>query len=93
MIEQLKKILQNPDDLSAIPDIIKGIEELEKTISDMEKQLQESETKIGELHELNRKYLKMIPIKDEVEEQKEEEEKVDIDDAVNEILEEVVKNG
>lgn len=86
----LKEIIKNPDDLSAIPDVIGGIEEMEKTIEDLQTQVSDGEEKIGQLHELNRKYLKMIPVKDEIEEQEQENNTVTIEDAVTEILEEVL---
>lgn len=55
--DALKKILENPEDMSTLPDLIGQIAqheaEAEKTLADL-----------GQSKELAHKYLKMIPIKD-----------------------------
>ncbi len=79
LINKLKAIIDNPDDLSALPKIISDIEVKSE-------ELNEALDHVGRLHELNRKYLKMIPITDELEKKEEEEETVTVDDAVAEIM-------
>ena len=53
--ELIKKLIDNPDDLSVLPEILTHVESLEET----ETVLLE---KVDKLHESNKKYLKMIPI-------------------------------
>ena len=64
--ERLQALIDNPDDLSTLPEIISEVGQLET-------ELDEANEKIGKLHELNRKYLAMIPISDGT--RKKEEEK------------------
>ena len=83
--ELLKKMLDNPDDLTDLPGVI-------EQVSKLESEHQEALDKVGEMHELNRKYLSMIPIADSLEAEQEEEEKPDpvtFDDAVNSIMQEI----
>ncbi len=82
LINKLKAIKDNPDDLTELPNIIIGLE-------DKSSELDVAQDKIGQLHELNRKYLKMIPIKDELEEPEEVEPEITIEDAVASIMKEV----
>ncbi len=72
--------MDNPEDLSTLPGIIEEVTALEKENA-------ENIDKIGQLHELNRKYLSMIPINDSIEEKEEEPEPVTIEDAVAAIKE------
>lgn len=81
--ERLQALIDNPDDLSTLPEIISEVEQLET-------ELDEANEKIGKLHELNRKYLAMIPISDETEKKEEEEKPVTVEDAVKEIMKEVI---
>lgn len=76
--ERLQALIDNPDDLSTLPEIISEVGQLET-------ELDEANEKIGKLHELNRKYLAMIPINDGTE-KKEEENTVTVEDAVAEIM-------
>ncbi len=78
--ERLKNLIDKPDDLSDLPKLVEDAAALETSLS-------EAEGKIGQLHELNRKYLGMIPIKDEVETEKTEPKQPTPDEAVQEILE------
>lgn len=79
--EILQKMIDNPEDLTELPGVIERIRELEENYS-------ASEEKIGELHTINRKYLSMIPIKDETKKEEEEpkHEEITVDDAVNSIM-------
>lgn len=82
LLKMLKAIKDNPEDLSTLPEIIEKVGEMEKTLG-------ENEETIGRLHELKNKYLKMIPVKDELEETQAKskgEEMPDIDQAINEII-------
>lgn len=81
--ERLQALIDNPDDLSTLPEIISEVEQLET-------ELDEANEKIGKLHELNRKYLAMIPISDETEKKEEEEKPVTVEDAVAEIMKGVI---
>ena len=81
--ERLQALIDNPDDLSTLPEIIAEVGQLE---ADYEEAIE----KIGKLHELNRKYLAMIPISDGTEKKEEEEKPVTVEDAVKEIMEEVI---
>ena len=78
--ERLKNLIAKPDDLSDLPKLVEDAAALETDFT-------EAESKIGQLHELNRKYLGMIPIKDEVETEKTEPKQPTPDEAVQEILE------
>ncbi len=78
--QRLKTLIEKPDDLSDLPKLVEDVTALETSLSS-------AETKVGELHELNRKYLGMIPIKDELEVEKTEPAGPTPDDAVQEILE------
>lgn len=77
--ERLQALIDNPDDLSTLPEIISEVGQLET-------ELDEANEKIGKLHELNRKYLAMIPINDGTEKKEEEEKTVTVEDAVAEIM-------
>lgn len=81
--ERLQALIDNPDDLSTLPEIISEVGQLET-------ELDEANEKIGKLHELNRKYLAMIPINDGTEKKEEEEKPVTVEDAVKEIMKEVI---
>lgn len=81
--ERLQALIDNPDDLSTLPEIISEVGQLET-------ELDEANEKIGKLHELNRKYLAMIPINDGTEKKEEEEKTVTVEDAVAEIMKGVI---
>jgi len=77
--EILRKIKENPDDLSELALAIQRSEELE------ENDIQYVE-QIGKLQENNRKLVKMIPVPGDPEEKEKPEEKPpSFDDAVSEI--------
>ena len=81
--ERLQALIDNPDDLSTLPEIINEVGQLETELDD-------ANEKIGKLHELNRKYLGMIPINDGTEKKEEEEKPVTVEDAVKEIMKGVI---
>ncbi len=78
--ERLKILIDKPEDLSDLPKLVEDATALEASLSS-------AETKVGQLHELNRKYLGMIPIKDELEVEKTEPAGPTPAEAVQEILE------
>lgn len=82
--ELLKKMLNNPDDLTDLPGVIEQVAKLET-------EHQEALDKVGEMHELNRKYLSMIPIADSLEPEQDEQkpDPITFDDAVNSIMKEI----
>ena len=81
--EVLRKLQENPDDLSMIGEMISRAEEMEKDDND-------ATERIAKLQENNRKLVRMIPVPGE--EKKEEEEKQPtIEDALNEIREQQTK--
>lgn len=81
--EALKAIIENPEDLSSLPGLVEAA-------AKMETDLETAETKIGQLHELNRKYLGMIPIKDDLEEDDDNDQ--DDDPTIEEAVEGILKN-
>lgn len=85
IVKALQAIIDNPEDLSQLPQVIEAVNGL---ISERDS----LEENVGRLQEINRKYLSMIPIKDETEEVEEvEEELPTLEDAVKAILEGVNK--
>ena len=81
LIKALQAIIDNPEDLSQLPQIIEAVTGLLNERDSLEEN-------VGRLQEINRKYLSMIPIKDETEEDEEvEEELPTLDDAIKAILE------
>ncbi len=79
LAELLQKIVDDPEDLTELPGIIEKVSALEEDYSI-------AESKIGKLHELNRKYLKMIPINDETEPEEKKPEPVTTEQAVKAIM-------
>lgn len=77
----LTQLKDNPEDLSALPQAI------EKATA-IKKELEDAYDKIGKLQELNKKYLSMIPIKDETEAEPKEEPEVTLDDVIKSIIKE-----
>lgn len=81
IVSILQTMIEDPEDLSQLPQVIEGVNSL---IGERDS-LEES---VGKLQEINRKYLSMIPIKDETEEIEEEGEDLPtLEDAINSILE------
>lgn len=56
--EALKNLLNNPDDLSALPELAAKVEALEEAETNYQ-------NRISQLQEVNRKYLQMIPLPDD----------------------------
>lgn len=80
VIAVLQAIIDNPEDLSQLPQVIEQVGTMEASITELE-------GNVGRLQEINRKYLSMIPIKDETEEIEEvEDELPTLEDAINAIL-------
>lgn len=75
----LTQLKDNPEDLSALPQAI------EKATA-IKKELEDAYDRIGRLQELNKKYLSMIPIKDETEPKPKEEPEVNLDDVIKSIV-------
>lgn len=75
----LSQLRDNPDDLTALPQAI-------ERATSIKKELEDAYDKIGRLQELNKKYLSMIPIKDETEPEVEVEPEVNLDDVIKSII-------
>ena len=87
IVKALKEILENPDDLSGLPAII-------EQMAVVQKELDDTQEKVGKLHELNRKYLGMIPIHDGTETPEKAEAEtpaVTVEQAVQQIMEDIIK--
>ena len=81
IVKALQAMIDNPEDLSQLPQVI-------ETVTGLIGERDSLEENVGRLQEINRKYLSMIPIKDETEEIEEvEEELPTLDDAITAILE------
>ena len=88
LYERIKALIENSEDLSDLPKIATDVQSLEA-------ELEDRENRIAKLHEINRKYLKMIPVDEppaKKEEQEEQEEPPTIDDAV-EAITNFIKKG
>lgn len=81
LAEALRKLQQDPDDLTALPEIIAKVESLEGEIGSYQE-------RISKLQQVNKEYLNMIPTSiNEVEDKTEEEEpEITLEDAQNELL-------
>lgn len=73
---ELRKLIDNPDDLSALPQLIARVQQLETAEID-------NQTRITKLQESNRAYLAQIPIpnNDPTDKKEEEKEPVTLADA------------
>ena len=78
LYERIKVLIENSEDLSDLPKIATDVQTLEA-------ELEDRENRIAKLHEINRKYLKMIPVEEPPAKQEEKEEPPTIDDAVEAI--------
>ena len=78
IIEALKAIIENPDDLSTLPQLIAGVEEMEQS----EESYQE---RINKLQQINKNYLALIPVPGEEpkEDEPEEEPPLTVQDGIN----------
>ena len=54
----LKKLIENPDDLTGLPQII-------EQVSNLEQEIDSYQERIVQMRELNKKYLAMVPITDD----------------------------
>lgn len=77
--QALRKLLENPDDLSELPGLIAKVEE-------MEKQEEVYQERINKLQEINRSYLAQIPIPGEEQEDKKEDKQPTLEDAKQHII-------
>lgn len=77
----LKKLIDNPDDLTELPAIIEKVTALEGEIDDYQQ-------KIVDMRELNKKYLAMVPLTDEdpTETETKEEPPATLEDAKNYLI-------
>ncbi len=78
LYERIKALIENSEDLSDLPKIATDVQSLEA-------ELEDRENRIAKLHEINRKYLKMIPVDESPAKKEEKEEPPTIDDAVEAI--------
>lgn len=72
VIEGLKSLVENPDDLSTIPNMVAKLEEYQRKHSELETDYQE---KINSLQQVNRNLLAQIPVTQEESKDEEQEEK------------------
>ena len=59
LADELKKLIENPDDLSTLPTLIDQVAAFEKAASEKETNYQ---TRINNLQDANRSYLAQIPM-------------------------------
>ncbi len=78
LYERIKALIENSEDLSDLPKIATDVQTLEA-------ELEDRENRIAKLHEINRKYLKMIPVDEPPANKEEKEESPTIEDAVEAI--------
>lgn len=62
LADELKKLIDNPDDLSTLPTLIEQVAAFEKSASENETNYQ---TRIKNLQDANRSYLSQIPMAQE----------------------------
>jgi len=84
IIESLKELVENPDDVSKIPNIIARLEETKTTNNDQEIFYQE---RISKLQKANRSLLSQVPITDEEPNTQDDEPKVTLEDAQKYLIE------
>lgn len=78
LYERIKALIENSEDLSDLPQIATDVQTLEA-------ELEDRENRIAKLHEINRKYLKMIPVDEPPATKEEKDQPPTIDDAVEAI--------
>lgn len=81
IIEGLKKLIENPDDLAEIPALIAKLEETQTQYTNQETEYQE---RINSLQQVNRNLLSQIPITQEQEE--EQDKKVTFEQAQEQLM-------
>lgn len=83
ILEMLKNLVENPEDMSQLPQAISRLEEMRQQQSDIEGQYQD---RISKLQEANRSLLSQIPINTGNPEPDPEDEKVTFEDAQEQFL-------
>ena len=83
IIEALKALAENPDDLSALPQVISKLEEKQQEYTSLENDYQE---RIIKLQQANRSLLSQVPIAGNEPQQEEREKKVTFEEAQEEFL-------
>lgn len=82
--DAIKKLIDNPDDLSTLPQIVAQVEELEASEGDYQE-------RIASLQDINKKYLAQIPMPGQEKEEEEEEEEPTLEDAAAYLIEALSK--
>ena len=77
--EALKRIIENPEDLTELPQLIEQVGALESEVDGYQ-------SRIVEMRELNKKYLAMVPIAGETPEPDTEEQEVTFEDAQEQLM-------
>lgn len=83
IIDGLKAIIENPDDLSTLPDLIGKLEEVSTEFSSREEEYQE---RIMKLQDSNRNLLSQIPIAGAEPQKNEDDGKVTFEQAQEELI-------
>lgn len=83
IIEALKALAENPDDLSTLPQVISKLEEKQQEYTSLENDYQE---RIIKLQQANRSLLSQIPIAGNEPQQEEGEKKVTFEEAQEEFI-------
>ena len=89
----LQQIIENPDDLSALPQIVAKVQELEEKVQkfpDIEQQYME---RIERLQEINRSYLAQIPIPGQEQKKEDPEPELTLEDAKEELFKAMTNIG
>ena len=74
LAEALKRIKENPDDLTELPQII-------EQVAGLETEIDEYQSRIVDMRELNKKYLAMVPVAGEEPKEEKKEEPATLNDA------------
>lgn len=82
----LQKIIENPDDLSALPQIVAKVQELEERVQNFPEIEQQYMERIERLQEINRSYLAQIPIPGQEQKEEDPEPEVTLEDAKKELI-------
>lgn len=83
IIEALKALVENPDDLGTLPQVISKLEEMQQEYTSLENDYQE---RIIKLQQANRSLLSQIPIAGNEQQQEEGEKKVTFEEAQEEFI-------
>lgn len=79
LAEALRKIIEDPEDLTQLPAIIAQAQELEDSVTDYQE-------RIGKLQRLNKEYLDQIPVVGNSKQEEPEEEEATFEQAQQELL-------